>query len=162
MVGIMTMQPVVVSVQPFVVSGLSARTVNRDEADPSRAKLPGLWGQFYGERLQDRIPSKRDGSLVYGVYSNYESDGSGPYTVTAGVSVGVPDPGYSSIPVQGGQYLVFESRGAMPQAVIDGWSAVWQYFGQPQKLRRVFATDYEEYRGPDHVAIFISVGETSA
>lgn len=154
------MQPMLVSVQPFVVSGLAVRTVNRDEADPSRAKLPGLWGQFYGQHLSDKISNRTVNSLVYGVYSDYESDASGPYTVTAGVSVSVPAPDYSSAPVRAGQYLVFESRGAMPQAVVDGWSAVWQYFEQPRKWRRLFVTDYEEYREPDRVAIFISVAES--
>lgn len=156
------MQPMLVSVQPFVVSGLAVRTVNRDESDPSRAQLPGLWGQFYAQQLPDKIPNRTANSLVYGVYSDYESDASGPYTVTAGVSVSVPAPEYSSAPVRAGQYLVFESRGAMPQAVVDGWSAIWQYFEQPRKWRRLFVTDYEEYREPDRVAIFISVAEIGA
>jgi predicted transcriptional regulator YdeE len=156
------MQPTLVAVEPFTVTGLSVRTVNRDEADPSLAKLPELWGKFYGQHVPDKIPNRRASSLVYGVYSDYESDASGPYTVTAGVQVSVPPPDYNSVAVRGGLYLVFESQGAMPQAVIDGWSAVWRHFGQPQKYRRLFATDYEEYRGPDRVAIFISVAEVSA
>ncbi len=156
------MQPTLVAVEPFTVTGLSVRTVNRDEADPSLAKLPKLWGKFYGQHVPDKIPSRRAGSLVYGAYSDYESDASGPYTVTAGVQVSVPLPDCNSVAARGGLYLVFESQGAMPQAVIDGWSAVWRYFAQPQKYKRLFATDYEEYRGPDRVAIFISVAEASA
>jgi hypothetical protein len=74
------MRPKLVSIQPFVVSGLSVRTVNRDEADPSRAQLPGLWGQFYGQHLPDKVPNRTANSLIYGVYSNYESDASGPGT----------------------------------------------------------------------------------
>lgn len=160
--GRLRMNPTLVSAQPFVVSGLSVRTVNRDEADPARAKLPGLWGEFYGRHLPDEIPDRTAESLVYGVYSDYESDATGPFTVTAGVRVSAAAPDYASARVRGGRYLVFESRGAMPQAVIDGWSAIWRYFEQPQQYERLFATDYEEYRGPDHVAIFISVAEASA
>jgi predicted transcriptional regulator YdeE len=156
------MQPMFVSVQPFTVSGVSVRTINRDEADPVRAKLPGLWGQFYSQQLPEKIPNRQANSLVYGVYSDYESDASGYYTVTAGVSVTTAVTGYHSVLVLGGQYLVFEIQGAMPQAVIDGWGAVWRYFSQSQKYKRLFTTDYEEYRGPDRVAIFISVAEIGA
>jgi predicted transcriptional regulator YdeE len=66
------------------------------------------------------------------------------------------------VAVRGGQYLVFENHGAMPQAVIDGWGAVWRYFAQSQNYKRLFTTDYEEYRGPDRVAIFISVAQVRA
>jgi predicted transcriptional regulator YdeE len=156
------MQPMFVSVQPFTVIGVSVRTINRDEADPVRAKLPGLWGQFYSQQLPEKIPNRQANSLVYGVYSDYESDASGLYTVTAGVRVSASVPEYNSVTVRGGQYLVFENHGAMPQAVIDGWGAVWRYFSQPQKYKRLFTSDYEEYRGPDRVAIFISVAEVGA
>lgn len=156
------MQPTLVSAEPFTVSGLSVRTVNRDEADPSLAKLPGLWGTFYGQQLPGKIPNRRADSLVYGIYSDYESDGSGPYTVTAGVRVNLPASDYSSVAVPGGRYLVFESHGAMPQAVIDAWMAIWQWFAQTREYKRAFATDYEEYRGPDRVAIYISVEDVGA
>jgi predicted transcriptional regulator YdeE len=112
--------------------------------------------------LPEKIPNRQANSLVYGVYSDYESDASGYYTVTAGVSVTTAVTGYHSVLVLGGQYLVFEIQGAMPQAVIDGWGAVWRYFSQSQKYKRLFTTDYEEYRGPDRVAIFISVAEIGA
>jgi predicted transcriptional regulator YdeE len=156
------MQPTLVSIRPFTVSGVSVRTINRDEADPARAKLPGLWGQFYSQQLPEKIPNRQANSLTYGVYSDYESDASGQYTVTAGVSVTTAAIGYQSVPVRGGQYLVFENHGAMPKVVIDGWAAVWRYFAQTQKYKRLFATDFEEYRGPGHVAIFISVAEVGA
>ncbi len=38
------MEPKLIEIQPFTVSGISARTLNSDEAQPSKAKLPGLWG----------------------------------------------------------------------------------------------------------------------
>jgi predicted transcriptional regulator YdeE len=156
------MEPELVSVQPFTVAGLSVRTANHDEADPSLAKLPELWGRFYGQQVLDKIPNRQTDPLVYGVYSDYESDASGLYTVTAGVRVSASVPEYNSVTVRGGQYLVFENHGAMPQAVIDGWGAVWRHFLQSQKYKRLFTTDYEEYRGPDRVAIFISVAEAGA
>jgi predicted transcriptional regulator YdeE len=156
------MGPTLASIQPFTVAGLSVRTVNRDEADPARARLPGLWDRFYGQQVRDTIPNRQADSLVYGVYADYESDASGPYTVTAGVRVTAPTPEHRSVAVRGGQYLVFETHGAMPQAVIDCWGTVWRYFAQSRNHRRLFATDYEEYRGPDRVAIFISVAEAGA
>jgi predicted transcriptional regulator YdeE len=153
------MQPKLVSVQPFTVSGISVRTVNYDEFDSSKAKLPTLWGEFHGQNIAEHVPNKLNDSPIYGVYSEYESDASGQYTVTAGIAVNTTTSEYISTPVVGGQYMVFESDGEMPQAVIDGWSSVWKYFAKPQKYMRTFITDFEEYREPGRAAIFISVSE---
>ncbi len=86
------MEPKLIEIQPFTVSGISVRTLNSDEAQPLKAKLPGLWGQFFGQGLADKTPNKVAESPVYGVYSAYESDVSGQYSVTAGVSVSKASP----------------------------------------------------------------------
>ncbi len=36
------MEPKLIEIQPFTVSGISVRTLNSDEAQPLKAKLPGL------------------------------------------------------------------------------------------------------------------------
>ncbi|TPG73905.1 AraC family transcriptional regulator [Pseudomonas arsenicoxydans] len=56
---------------------------------------------------------------MVGVYSAYESDASGAYEVTAGVSVSTPNPEFENVEIQAGKYLVFEARGPMPSAVIQ-------------------------------------------
>lgn len=158
------MQPTLVTVSPFVVSGLCVRTSNADEFDPARAKLPGLWGQFYGSGLM-AVPEPAQGQAqdasVYGVYSDYESDANGFYDLTAGVarepSAATAAQPLRTLEVQGGQYLVFAAQGAMPQAVIDCWGQVWAWFAHEGEYVRAWQTDFEQYSGADKVAIHIGV-----
>ncbi len=151
------METKLIEIQPFTVSGISVRTLNSDEAQPLKAKLPGLWGQFFGQGLADKTPNKLAESPVYGVYSAYESDASGQYSVTAGVSVSKASPEFESIAVSGGRYLVFEAKGPMPQVIIETWAVVGSFFERSKEFKRAFTTDFEEYRGSDEVAIHIAV-----
>ena len=71
--------PTLTYIQDFSVMGLSIQTQNTDEFNEKTAKLPSLWQQFYSSELATN-PS------VFEVYSDYESDANGLYTVTVGVS----------------------------------------------------------------------------
>lgn len=143
----------------FPVAGLMVRTTNRAEQDPGTAKLGALWGRFFTEGLADQIPSHLSEAGLYGVYSAYASDHSGAYDVTAGVAVATP--GGSSpwhhVTIQAGDYLVFTAKGAMPQAVIETWGGIWQFFQDHPEIARSYATDFEVYHGADEVAIHIGV-----
>jgi predicted transcriptional regulator YdeE len=150
-------EPRLVDVQPFVVSGISVRTVNSDEAEPSKARIPGLWKRFMDEGIAEKIPGQVPDSPVYGVYSAYESDASGPYTLTAGIAVTEPAPGFESVNVVGGRYLVFEGTGEMPGVVVATWLRIWSYFDGSTRYRRRFATDFEANPGPTQVAIHVGV-----
>jgi len=144
-------------VLPFNVSGLLVRTRNADEQQPDTARIGPLWGRFFAEELFNKIAPRQSDSLVYGVYSRYESDASGHYDVTAGMAVTAPATGFETVQVQGGQYLVFEAQGAMPDSVFQAWERVWKYFEENPLTRRKFATDFEAYTGPDSVAVYIGI-----
>lgn len=152
------MKPASKKVQPFSVAGISVRTINSDELNPVTARLPGLWGRFFTEGVAGQVPHSVPGS-IYGVYSAYESDLTGPYTLTAGVQVTQPVTGgpFTSVDVQGGDYLVFEANGPMPLTLIQTWAAIWAYFQTNRQYTRAYTTDFEEYRGPDGVAIHIAI-----
>lgn len=134
------MQPLSVHLPGFYVAGQTIRTTNQDETRPETAKIPALWSDFFA--TSPAMP-------VYGVYSNYASDASGPFDVTAGSEA------QSGLHIQPGRYLVFQARGAMPAAVIEGWQAIWAYFEQHPEIERRFLTDFEAYTGPDAVDIHI-------
>ena len=144
-------------VLPFTVSGLRVRTLNDNEQQAGTAKIGPMWGRFFADGLFDKIAHKQPESLVYGVYSHYESDASGPFDVTAGVAVTAPAPGFQTIEVQGGQYLVFSAKGPMPGCVIEAWGHIWAYFSEHPQTQRKFATDFEAYTGPDSVAVHIGI-----
>ncbi len=156
------MQPTIIDVRPFTVSGVSVRTINCDEMQPLTAKLPTLWGQFYNQEMAAKIPGKEDDSSVYGVYSDYESDSSGHYRSTAGVRVSKAAADFDSVEVAGGPYLVFKAKGGMPKIVFDTWVTIWTFFESSQDFQRCFTTDFERYSGPDEVEIHIAVKSWSA
>jgi len=68
------------TVSQQIINGLSTRTDNAAEMDPIRGKIPALWQTF-----DDCVPvDYQHGERVYGVYSDYESDHTGKFTVLAG------------------------------------------------------------------------------
>jgi len=144
-------------VQPFCVSGLQVRTCNADEQQADSARIAPMWERFFVEGLFDSIGHRQSDSFIYGVYSNYESDASGHFDVTAGVAVGEGNADYPLVQVQGGEYLAFSAKGLMPEVVIQTWGLVWAYFEDNPQVRRRFATDFEVYTGPESVSVYIGI-----
>ncbi|ANI60319.1 GyrI-like domain-containing protein [Pseudomonas sp. GR 6-02] len=149
-------------VQPFSVSGLQVRTRNAAEQQPDTARIGPMWERFFVEDIFDKIAHKQPDSFMYGVYSNYESDASGHFDVTAGVAVTAPSEGFAQIQVEGGDYLVFSAKGVMPDSVIQAWGFIWAYFEDNPLVRRKFATDFEVYTGPESVAVYIGIQDPDA
>ena len=151
------MQPRLIELQPFTLSGISIRTSNSEQAQPFRETIGDLWQRFMGQGLADKIPDKLPDSPLYGVYSDYESDANGQFTATVAVAVSAATPAFDTIEVGGGRYLVFEARGAIPQSVIEAWGKIWPFFETSKEWKRRFATDFEVYRNPGVVEIYIAV-----
>lgn len=145
----MLIHPVLKHVDSFTVTGFMVRTQNSDEFDQETAKLPQLWQQFYSSDLITN-------PIIFGVYSNYESDANGHYSVTAGIN-NSNDPALHTIKVNSGNYLIFQGKGTMPQAVIETWERVWDYFTEGGLHQRCFMTDFEAYSNSDEVSIYIGV-----
>jgi predicted transcriptional regulator YdeE len=149
------MTPELKTIEAFSVTGLKTRTTNAAEQNPATGRIGPLWGQFFSSPLVSQGP-------IYGVYSNYESDMYGAFDITAGVSGALVGNGWGTLQVQAGDYLVFRHKGAMPQAVLDCWVQIWQYFAQPRSdVQRSYATDFEQYVGADEIAIHIGVKKTA-
>jgi len=135
----------------FSVKGPSVRTTNKAEMC-SAGKISDLWGQFY-------VSNTDHNTSICGVYSDYESDANGEFTVTAGTKV--IDGANESILIKAGTYLVFPANGPMPVAIIDAWKTVWEYFSNNQSYVRAYETDFEEYSGPESAAIYIGIKSNS-
>lgn len=142
--------PIVQYVDNFTVTGFTVRTRNSDEFNPETAKLPTLWQQF---RSSDLLTN----TTIFGVYSDYESDANGAYNVTAGTRNDKPSAALHTIKVNSGNYLIFQGKGSMPQAVIETWGRVWEYFAEGGAHQRNFKTDFEAYSNGDEIAIYIGV-----
>jgi predicted transcriptional regulator YdeE len=140
------------------ITGLAVRTSNARERDPRTAVLPGLWARFAATR-----PDEDSGlpAAVFSVYTEYESDVHGAYSVVLGREAGSPTSAEHTVHVPAGRYAVFTSTGEMPAAVLAGWQQVWAYFAHPGAPARAYTTDFEHYdpAQPSTVRIHIAVHE---
>ena len=141
--------------EAFDVTGLSTRTNNADEMNPDSAKI-GALHQRFDENVQVNYQA---GARVYGVYYDYESDASGEFSVLAGADrVEFASVELETVKIPAGDYLVFEGKGEMPNAVIDAWGKVWAYFSAENcQHERSYTVDYEYHKEPNAVEIHIAV-----
>ncbi|MDF1757076.1 MAG: effector binding domain-containing protein [Legionellaceae bacterium] len=146
----MSIQPTIEKVEKFIVTGFNVRTKNCDEFNDKEGKIPSCWEKFYTSKLMANVS-------VFGVYSDYESDANGFYTYTVGVESKNTQTQFDSVTIQTGNYLVFEGSGAMPITVIETWQKIWDFFEENTEHCRNFISDFEVYRGPDQVAIYIGI-----
>jgi predicted transcriptional regulator YdeE len=137
-----------------IITGMSVRTSNDRESDPKTAAIPGLWKRFMAKRA-----GGANTALLYAVYSDYESDANGQYTVTVGAASTSDEISEARVATAAGDYLVFTSTGEMPKAVIDGWKQVWAYFADGAERQRAYTTDFELHdpKNPSTVRIYIAV-----
>lgn len=143
-------EPSLKRIESIKIYGFSARTKNSDEFNEKTAKIPSLWQRFCESSLINQTDN-------FGVYSNYESDASGLYTVTAGVLNPLNEVGIEEIIIESGQYLVFEKEGPIPEIVHQTWQEIWDYFSHRKLNQRNFLTDFEFYNAKDRVAIYIGI-----
>ena len=142
--------PTLKYIEGFTVTGLSTKTQNTDEFNENTAKLPSLWQQFYASHLAAH-------ANIFEVYSDYESDANGLFTVTVGVSDATKRAELETVNIQAGNYLVFQGTGPMPSTVVETWKQIWDYFEVERNYQRNFISDFEAYSGSDKVAIYIGV-----
>ncbi len=145
----------------FYVIGISIRTTN--ENGQSAEDIETLWGKFWGEEIQKQVPNKVNDD-IYAVYTDYETDFTGPYTVIVGLSVSslenIPD-GFVGITIENAVYQKFVSKGKMPEAVVNTWVEIWQ----DKDLNRAYKADFtvhgKKYYDGDNAEVetFISVKE---
>lgn len=148
------MQPRLQRNQAFSVAGVTVRTSNSAQDGSVATSIGALWTRFFDERVYQTTPHRSNDLRLYGVYSAYESDASGPFDLTAGIAVAE---GASVVRIEAGDYLVFAGQGEMPQMLVALWQTIRQYFEQHPEIRRSYRSDFEAYSGPDAVAIHIGV-----
>jgi predicted transcriptional regulator YdeE len=154
------MEPQLTTTKEIKLIGTEVRTTNKEEMDPTSAKIPGLWGRFFQEQVAEKIPNKKAGGVLLGVYTKYESDYTGPYSLIVGTEVNsldaIPE-GMTALTIPAGKYLVFAVEGPMPKALVDTWIQIWSYFSDTSHNQRAYSTDYEVHHGNDNADIYIAV-----
>ena len=138
------------------LSGVKCRTTNKDEMNPSTARIGQLWGQFFQQSTQP-IQSK-----IYSVYTNYESDHNGAYDIYVATPSSESNRNLTEtiqIPQENDEeFLVFSGSGKMPETCINLWQSIWQYFDKHHvEYSRAFSLDFEEYDDKENVKIYIAL-----
>jgi predicted transcriptional regulator YdeE len=128
------------------VVGIDTRTTNEAERDSATASIGQLWQRFYQEGVCDQIPDRVDQSTVLAVYTDYESDHTGAYTLVLGCEVSsltnVPA-GFRAITIPPADYAIFPVNGPMPDALIARWVEIWSHFDEPDNGKRSYTSDIE-------------------
>lgn len=133
----------------ITISGITARTTNARESGPD-GLLPELWSRYFRSPGPAQ-PGEDNPHLLYAVYTDYESDASGAYTVLIGHECG-DEPGgearnedLQQVVVPEADYYVFETRrGPVFEVVLEAWQEVWAYF-QDSQVQRAYTGDFELY-----------------
>lgn len=141
-------QPVVKEKQSFQIVGISAKTNNANEIT-AQAKIPQLWATYDQQDVAGQLLSQKNNAVMYGLYSDYETDVNGEYTLTPGVEVSadieVPK-GMVIKTIPASKYLVFTSeKGLMPDIVIQAWQDIWTWFANTTEVERTYSGDFELY-----------------
>lgn len=142
--------------------GIQVRTSNALEMQPESARIGTLWQDAYASNLFGSIPNRIEDKMPVAVYTAYDSDHHGAYSIQVGAAVSAIDTiadGMSALSIPASRYLAFKATGSMPQAVIDVWGVIWSYFGQPSPYKRVYTYDIEQYTGTDTVTVYIAIAD---
>jgi predicted transcriptional regulator YdeE len=146
--GVFGMEPRLASLVEIKVVGIETRTSNQKETDPSSAKIPGHWKRFFEEEIVRNIPNSVRPDIIFAVYTNYQSDHKGEYSLilTARVSSLESIPaGMTGITIPPSRYLVFPAIGKMPDSIIRTWGNIWKYFYESTQYTRSYTADFEIY-----------------
>jgi predicted transcriptional regulator YdeE len=98
--------------------------------------------------------------VLYGVYTDYESDQDGAYTLVVGMesSEAAELPGaLLAARIHPGRYMVFQRNGSMPDVAFRTWQEVWNYFDENDDYERAYTTDFEQYVDENGITIYIAI-----
>jgi predicted transcriptional regulator YdeE len=129
--------------------GITARTNNTNEIDPSLAKISSTVQQYFQGGLPSQIPNRKKPGITLCAYTDYESDMTGDYTYFIGEEVSsfenLPE-GFQTLTIQPQQYAKFTTEpGPMPAIIIDAWQKIWGMTTQDFSGQRSYHADFELY-----------------
>jgi len=149
--------------QPQItITGVSVRTTNAEELGPN-GQLSKLWDTYFQSDLGSQ-KGINNPHLIYALYTDYESDASGAYTVVIGHEVGadaLADHNENRTVIPESKYLVFTTnKGPVYEVVAQCWGEIWSYFKESEEVR-TFTGDYELYDAgnfdPTHAVVQIYI-----
>ena len=146
------------------IAGLKIITTNEAECGPN-AKIGALWQRYYADGFPSSIPHQTEPGVIYGIYSDYESDETGSYSLLIGAEVekaGELPTELSVTTIPPATYAVFTTRvGPIIEVVQEAWAHIWEWSKQPGN-KRTFIADFERYDGvrcadPNHAQVDVYI-----
>ena len=99
------------------IIGSALQTSFTLESNPTTAKIPSHWQNFFSAAIANQIPSPKDTQKTYAVYTNYTNEYKGDYIMIIGSettnNTTVPT-GLHQITIPAGQYMIFTAQGNLP------------------------------------------------
>ncbi len=148
----------------ITLAGVSVRTTNAEELGPN-GQLSKLWDTYFQSNMASQTGINNP-HLIYALYTDYESDASGAYTVLIGHEANddaVLAENYDRWVIPESKYLVFTTKkGPVYEVVAQTWGDIWAYFEESEEVR-TFTGDFELYDAGNsdptdaEVQIFIAI-----
>lgn len=159
--GIKPVKPRLVQRDEMLVMGMEVHTTNQRESNPTTAEIPKLWNHFLEEQLWLDIPDPVHPQVRYGVYTDYTTDHLGEYAAIVATevsSIDNPPESMVGLAIPAGEYLVFSAIGISPEAIIQTWQQICDYFASGTSYQRAFTTDFECHDSQqEQIRIYIAV-----
>ena len=139
-----------VTLGEITLVGLTARTNNKNEMNPEKAKIGKMAGAYWGNQIGNKIKHRKNPGVTYVVYTEFESDENGEYTYFIGETVdSIDDQDLSEfkvLTIPESQYHKFTtSSGKMPDIVISAWQKIWAMKENDFEGKRKYVADFEVY-----------------
>jgi predicted transcriptional regulator YdeE len=137
------------NISKMTIQGISIRTDNNE----GMSVIPELWETFFKQDVLGQINNNANESCVFALYTDYEGDENGKYTLVIGGTINTPgeQKNLTTVHVPGGRYAVFTAPSK--EKVVETWQKVWQ-----SGLPRTFLADFEQYDlTTDEVKVFIGI-----
>jgi predicted transcriptional regulator YdeE len=146
--------------------GVTCRTNNNLEMDPSTAQIGATLQTYFGENLPATLANRKNPGITYCVYTEYESDATGDYTFLVGEEVtsleNIPD-GLTPLTIPAQHYTKFTTQeGVMPMVCISAWQKIWGMAAREMGGDRNYIADFEIYdtraQDPEKTILDIFIG----
>ena len=126
--------------EPFYVTGIAVRTTNQN--GQAQKDIGALWNMFMNNDVMAQIDSRASDD-IYCLYTDYETDHTGPYTAVLGCRVNSPDKvpaDLVAVAIPQGYYQVYSLAGEFPENVGRAWQQIWKTAGS-----RAYTVDFDLY-----------------
>ncbi|AIK97083.1 GyrI-like domain-containing protein [Candidatus Odyssella acanthamoebae] len=143
------MKQTAIKLNEMKLVGITCRTNNNLEMDPSTAQIGATLQAYFGENLPATLVNRKNPGTTYCVYTDYESDVTGDYTYFVGEEITSLDTipnGLVALTIPAQHYTKFTTKaGSMPMICISAWQKIWAMSPREVGGERNYVADFEIY-----------------